>query len=755
LQINRSNARQYVTSSATKQQPHHIFVSSQPLTKAFSTQNVHRQHQSARQSDRDEQENKAPYTDPAEGSNGASAGEDSQGAPSEEDEFECPNNGIFADEPSGCQSYHVCQSGAQVQQKFQCPMGTLFNNIILTCDFAHNVQCGGKAKHQAAGIAPTGVHDQLDILHQPAPRASVQLDQASYPQQNLQQPRAQLQEQQQARWSHQQQQLRPPQSQTAAGPRPPQVGPQTQAKSQYNKHQQVTQSTQAQAVGAYPHPKPIANNLDDDSDDEPISPLVPATIPPRAAPLPYNPPPAISQTPPNRHSAHRSHYPNQLQHQAENSPIGNYDGASIATPVFLDPKPTESTTSSAQYSDKAVGDDSQAQTFNLVINHGTPTLSKQPSQQPQLQQNYQRNANPNQIQLPKQLTDQSPTQTSIQKAKEPRVQQKTPQSLGKQLRAGDTPKQKAPVGGHRSGVPKRQRDQLNQHSTRGSYDSQRQQMATQPKPVHVDGIHPSQQQQQIQQKQPPLPATALVDLTNDKRAGVSSEALNDGLVLIVRHGSGSSQIQVGLGMRDRGKPADYKLGKRAAKQLSPPTGSRGGETNVGQAFALDPAAVRPDSPVDAQLFPNVQQALAAQSSRSAATSHRSVSAAVRPAQASAAPKVNHVAASLPPLEPPKAAVEGEQQLGYSGESAPTNRLQLVAASPGALATFPSPMSDLPVQQATTATTTATQGSSQTKRVSSSPPLSGNTNEQARQARRSKRLRAVQAPTQQVDGSPSK
>lgn len=69
----------------------------------------------------------------------------SQAAPSDDEEdFDCPNNGIFADKSSGCQAYHVCQSGAQVKSTFQCPIGTLFNDIILTCDFAHNVQCNGK-----------------------------------------------------------------------------------------------------------------------------------------------------------------------------------------------------------------------------------------------------------------------------------------------------------------------------------------------------------------------------------------------------------------------------------------------------------------------------------------------------------------------------------------------------------------------------------------------------------------------------------
>ena len=88
--------------------------------------------------------------------------DEGQAAPGEQDEseFECPNNGIFADVASGCQAYHVCQSGAQVQEKFQCPLGTLFNDIILTCDFAHNVHC---AKQQAA--QPQGNEGQQQTRH--------------------------------------------------------------------------------------------------------------------------------------------------------------------------------------------------------------------------------------------------------------------------------------------------------------------------------------------------------------------------------------------------------------------------------------------------------------------------------------------------------------------------------------------------------------------------------------------------------------
>lgn len=230
------------------------------------------------------------------GSNGGSVGPGQ-----EEDDFECPNNGIFADVASGCQSYHVCQTGAQVQEKFQCPLGTLFNDIILTCDFAHNVQCGGKKPQQPVASSSPLPRASQQYPQQQQPRPSQMVPTTSgYPRTSTYQPPVTTQSKpsQQARWS----QPQPPPSasqyplQPASGPRTLQIG-----RSQYSRHQQQMGSSLAQAVNSYPVNQPVAsstttenyqddgnsnnnNSAKDDSDDssERPVPLIPAVLPPRS-----------------------------------------------------------------------------------------------------------------------------------------------------------------------------------------------------------------------------------------------------------------------------------------------------------------------------------------------------------------------------------------------------------------------------------------------------------------------------------------
>lgn len=488
------------------------------------------------------------------GQDGGGDGSDGQGGgPPEEEEFECPNNGIFADEPSGCQAYHVCQSGAQVQQRFQCPLGTLFNNIILTCDFAHNVQCGGKkaaSNQQQPGAQgrpeAQELHESLQQPPRPAPRT---------PDKQVGYPEPQDRRQQQARWS-------PVQNQQQQQPRQLQIG-----QSQYNKHSQA-QTSQAQAVNTYPQSRPVhsdsaENSKEADSDDERPEPLVPATLPPRPAQqqyqqqyqqrhqqqqpaqLPYNAPPA-RQLP---QSAHRSQYPSA--NEAYNSNYG--DSASLATPVYLN-----------QNDPKQVSNN-----FNMVINHVAPATSPAKSTQRPASQQQQQHVS-----------------VAV-----------------------------APSHGQRN---------QRVHSTG----------ATQPKPVHAD---------------PGSTATAaksarrgVVDLTNDSRASssVSSEALNNGLLLIVRHQSEQSE--------SRREPA-----RQSNKQ--------------GQAYALDPKLVKPNSPVDAQLFPNVQKFI---SQASRANFGNQLSASTNSPVSQRQQTNSVISLPLPALEPPKPQVQEEHQ----GE------LQLVASS---------------------------------------------------------------------------
>lgn len=631
MSLNCANYRQPQLVNPRHPTAQHIFVSSRPLSRASSSQAVDRsrsrynpppanQYLAANQdSGANDAENYSPSPEASQDSQGNQQDDGSGGGGpggAEEEEFECPNNGIFADEPSGCQAYHVCQSGAQVQQRFQCPLGTLFNNIILTCDFAHNVQCGSKGKN-APATGKQEAQEPHDSIYQPAqqqqvPRSSNLYNQPSHAQ-TTSRPR-----QQQARWSpvnqgHQQQQ-----------PRQLQVG-----QSQYNKHSQV-QPNQVQALNSYPNSRPIvstapspSDNSDSDSDsDDQVEPLIAATLPPRPAQqqahyqqqqpqysqnsqrqLPYNPPPP----PPRQYqSAHRS----QQQPQSDYSKsVGNYDndGASVVTPVFVD-------------QDSA--NKEQANNFNLVVNHVAPasSIQKQP-------------ANSNHQQTNNRPTYQS---QNVNLKQQQHINQIKP----------NKPLPSKPAKSH-------QQKQQSSYST----------VATQPKPVHVDANQPR---------------GVLVDLTNDNKAGqsVSSESLNDGLLLIVRHNA----VPVKLS----GNQLDYSQQESRTRP--------GKQTSAGQAYAVDPALVRPNSPIDAELFPNVQRFVSAAHNEhqsygnqvSAATTLPSIASPQQtikqhqqpPRQAAYADAsmMTRVSPPLPPLEPPKP--NPSQPI----ESHPSNDLHLVASS---------------------------------------------------------------------------
>lgn len=61
--------------------------------------------------------------------------------------FSCHNvpvvPGMYANEESGCQAYHVCHDGREGDQgaSFLCPNGTLFNQYDFNCDWWYNVDC--------------------------------------------------------------------------------------------------------------------------------------------------------------------------------------------------------------------------------------------------------------------------------------------------------------------------------------------------------------------------------------------------------------------------------------------------------------------------------------------------------------------------------------------------------------------------------------------------------------------------------------
>nr|XP_046918554.1 chloride intracellular channel protein 6-like isoform X2 [Dermatophagoides farinae] len=52
--------------------------------------------------------------------------------------------GMYADEETRCQVYHVCFQGRK--ESFLCGVGTVFNQAILACDYWHAVDCGASRK---------------------------------------------------------------------------------------------------------------------------------------------------------------------------------------------------------------------------------------------------------------------------------------------------------------------------------------------------------------------------------------------------------------------------------------------------------------------------------------------------------------------------------------------------------------------------------------------------------------------------------
>jgi len=57
----------------------------------------------------------------------------------EGEDFECPADGMFADEGNGCESYYVCHSGKF--WKFTCNPGLLFDDAVGGCTWPSRVQC--------------------------------------------------------------------------------------------------------------------------------------------------------------------------------------------------------------------------------------------------------------------------------------------------------------------------------------------------------------------------------------------------------------------------------------------------------------------------------------------------------------------------------------------------------------------------------------------------------------------------------------
>lgn len=66
--------------------------------------------------------------------------------------FTCDNvpyeYGMYADEETGCQAYHLCYNGRK--ESFLCGVGTVFNQRILHCDYWYSVDCAKSSQYYSS-----------------------------------------------------------------------------------------------------------------------------------------------------------------------------------------------------------------------------------------------------------------------------------------------------------------------------------------------------------------------------------------------------------------------------------------------------------------------------------------------------------------------------------------------------------------------------------------------------------------------------
>lgn len=56
--------------------------------------------------------------------------------------------GMYADEETGCQAYHLCYNGRK--DSFLCGVGTVFNQRILHCDYWYSVDCSKSSQYYSS-----------------------------------------------------------------------------------------------------------------------------------------------------------------------------------------------------------------------------------------------------------------------------------------------------------------------------------------------------------------------------------------------------------------------------------------------------------------------------------------------------------------------------------------------------------------------------------------------------------------------------
>lgn len=701
--------------------------------------------------------------EPSESSGGNEPNQQGAAGPgADEEEFECPDDGIFADEASGCQSYLVCQSGAQVQQKFQCPLGTLFNNIILTCDFAHNVQCGKGSQKSAA--SPNGqASDPNDTIRGPPAAPSNQYQQPSsvqnspnFRQQQQQQyngpaPRPQYQQLPQPWQQHYPPSTSQQQQQSAAQTQPIALNVRARQQQQQLAGPSADNSSNDDSDDSSDSSDSSEPNRGSSSDYDSPEPLIPASLPNSARQqqqqqqannyrqqhhasgsslLPYKAPPAAQfqqYQQPNREfqSAHKSQL-RPTNYQVDPS-AANYDGASVATPVYAE-KPKQNGPSSINSTSEAATD--EPSTFNLVINHVTKPTSIATPAKP-LQQvtsnnnnnnnydnNHQQQRQQHAINIKQSALLNNQVQSDHQTPFKPIKNQLTPAIISQHQKTAKQPQQILQrqnsannSNGHRQKAPSIRPHSANQASN--SYQS----LASQTKPIHVvsnDGSSSENRQNYNNNNNNnnvnanSMGRPAVIDLTSDKQIGVSSEAMNNGLLLIVRHSPSHNQHQ----QQQQYSPVNPIGSAVASSSLSTThvaspseqygnvllggkysTSDNGNNDNsddpssgsllLPKAFAVEPSQVQPNSPIDAQLFPNVQNILSNNQPQAILNQKRNQQEqriATENNKASVHPPLGHLEPPKPTLIETTSHLQNQQQPQLYNRQLESKNQQLTSAS---------------------------------------------------------------------------
>lgn len=164
--------------------------------------------------------------------------------------------GMYADEETQCQAYHVCFQGRK--ESFLCGVGTVFNQAILACDYWHSVECSRSREFYSANeeLGKAGAEPSSGGGGNTQGKWQQQQQQQQRQQQQRQQPRPQPPPRQQYQQQQQQQYTSNNQYDQSAvtgqqwGQQQPQ--PQPQPQPQYQPQQQVQYVRNKSPARQYP-----------------------------------------------------------------------------------------------------------------------------------------------------------------------------------------------------------------------------------------------------------------------------------------------------------------------------------------------------------------------------------------------------------------------------------------------------------------------------------------------------------------------